>query len=132
MTVDPDDTVIDLGVRPRSGEQPAAGDPPPARARIRWRPWLVMTCLAAVLVLLPGSTVLPASRGAAADPLPTSSSAPNLTQLNQLDEGYRMYQHGPVRPHQGPIQWCWIEQPQTGEMSLVPCAETLRSPPADR
>ena len=129
--MDPDELVIDLGVRPLPGEQPAAGDPPPPpRARIRWRPWLIMTCLAALLVVLPDSVAVPANRSATADPLPTTSSAPNLNQLNQLDEGYRMYQHGPVRPHQGPIQWCWIEQPQTGEMSLVPCAEAAPTGPA--
>lgn len=98
---------------------------------MRARPWLVLASLAALLVLVAGSATVPVGQGAAADPLPTTSSAPNL---NQLDERYGRYQHGPavqVEPHGGPdkIQWCWIEQNQTGEMSLVPCARATEPPP---
>jgi hypothetical protein len=135
MTVIPErpdpEIVIDLGVRPRPGEQPTAADPVAVRARTLWRPWLVGSCLAALLVLFPDSAAVPAHRAAVADPLPTTSSAPNLGQLYQFDQRY-MYQHGPVRPHPGATQWCWIEQRETGEMALVPCADANPTRPVDR
>jgi hypothetical protein len=74
------------------------------------------------VVIFPDSAVVPAGHGGlVADPLPTTSSAPNLNQLNDLDQQYREYLHGPVSPHPQATQWCWLEQPQTGEMNLVPC-----------
>src|SRR3954470_12562591 len=97
---DPPEIVIDLGVRPRPGEQPPAADPRPVRARMLWRPWLVRSWLARLVVLFPDTAAVPAHRGTVADPLPTTSSAPNLGQLYQFDQRY-MYQHGPVRPHPG-------------------------------